>query len=69
MTRTPVISSQISAVGYDPEKRKLEVQFKNGSVYEYDDVPEAIHAELVSAPSVGAYFNAYVKFGFIYRKL
>lgn len=69
MTRTPVQSSQLSAVGYDPEAKKLEVQFKNGAVYEYDNVPPETHASLIGAPSVGAYFSAKVKYGFTYRRL
>lgn len=69
MTRTQVQSSQLSEVGYDPETKKLEIQFKNGAVYEYDNVPQSTYDELMAAESVGAYFNKFVKWGFVYRKL
>jgi len=69
MTRTPVKSSQISSVGYDPEKQKLEVEFKNGSVYEYDNVPQSTYNAFIGSPSVGEYFNRNLKWGFVYRKL
>ena len=69
MTRTPVASSQLSSVGYDQDTRKLEIQFKNGSIYEYDDVPPETHKELMSSRSTGEYFNKNIKWNFVYRKL
>jgi hypothetical protein len=67
----PVTSSQIASVGYNPDTRKLRVEFNHkGSLYEYDDIPQEIFDQLVSAPSVGSYFGAAVKnAGFVYRKL
>lgn len=58
---TGVSSSNIYAVGYDKEKKELFVEFHSGSVYTYFNVPEDIYDGLVSAGSVGKYFNAHVK--------
>ena len=49
MDRTPVSSSHIAAIGYDPTSMTLEVEFSDGAVYQYFDVPEAVHQELMQA--------------------
>jgi KTSC domain len=53
----PVDSSVIAEIGYDPETRILEVRFHGGRVYHYFGVPRAEHAALMSADSIGGYFN------------
>lgn len=63
MTRTPVSSSNIASIGYDSRTRTLEVEFNNGSVYQYHGVPEGIYQGLMGAPSHGEYLDAYVKKG------
>jgi hypothetical protein len=66
----PVVSSQIAAVGYDKDSQKLRVEFlKNGSLYQYDDVPEEVFNNLVAAPSVGGYFGTAVKGVYSYERL
>ena len=37
--RTPVSSSALRSVGYDQEQRVLEIEFTNGAVYQYLDIP------------------------------
>jgi len=61
MERQPVSSSNLVSVGYDPSSETLEVEFKNGSVYRYFNVPPIEHEQLMSAPSHGVYFNANIK--------
>lgn len=56
----PVNSSFLSAVKYNTESGILEVAFKNGSVYRYFDFPESTYQSLLSAPSIGSYYNAHV---------
>ncbi|MBE9169264.1 lysine--tRNA ligase [Pleurocapsales cyanobacterium LEGE 06147] len=65
----PLLKSQstvIKSFDYDADRQILRVEFGNGSVYQYHDVPESIYKELKEAPSVGQYFNANIrdKFGF-----
>ncbi len=51
---------------YDAETKILRVEFTNGSIYQYHDVPKSVYEELEKAPSKGQYFNAEIrdKFGF-----
>lgn len=41
----------------------LEVEFKNGAVYQYYDVPQSIYEGLMAADSHGRYLDIYVKKG------
>lgn len=54
--RIPVASSNIASVGYDKEAHILEIEFHHGAIYQYVDVPEKVYEELISTPSIGAYF-------------
>ncbi len=70
MKRVPVVSSNLAEVGYDPQARTLEIAFKNGGVYQYFNVPSAVHAGLMTADSLGHYFDANVKkAGYTFRKV
>ena len=64
MIRTPVSSSNLASVGYEPGTYVLEVEFNNGRVYQYLDVPQAHYDSLMMVPSVGAYFNANIRDSF-----
>jgi hypothetical protein len=62
MDRQPVQSSNIASIGYDGVEQTLEVEFrKTGSVYQYTDVPQRVHQELINAPSIGKYFHSRIK--------
>lgn len=65
---TPVTSSNIAAIGYDPEAREMHVQFKSGGIWIYADVPPEAHEEFASAESVGKHFHAHVRSKFESRK-
>jgi len=69
MNRTPVESLNIADVGYDTATLTLEVGFRNGTVYQYFDVPPAVHQEFMSADSHGKYFSANIKNHYRYVKL
>lgn len=70
MNRFPVTSSNLSAVGYDPASGSLEIAFKKGGVYHYFDVSRPIYEGLVSAPSLGRFFDINVKkAGYAVRKI
>tara|TARA_R110002096_G_scaffold220393_1_gene408874 strand:+ start:41 stop:1894 length:1854 start_codon:yes stop_codon:yes gene_type:complete len=66
--RIPVVSSNIASVGYDAEKKLLEIEFHHGAVYQYFDVPERVYEELMSSPSQGAYFMNEIKEKYNYNK-
>jgi hypothetical protein len=69
MERTSVSSSTISAIGYDPDTQILEVEFLNGSVYEYSGVPSSEHDGLMNADSKGKYLHANIKKVYAFVKL
>lgn len=63
MSRTPVSSSNLASVGYDPTIRVLEIEFLNGTIYQYSNVDSSRHSGLMKASSKGDYFNFYIKEG------
>ena len=69
MHRTPVTSSNLVSVGYEAKSLTLEIEFRNGSIYQYFDVPEYEHQSLMQAGSHGTYFSANVKNSYRYTKL
>lgn len=70
MNRTSVSSSNIASIGYDAARRVLEIEFLNGSVYQYSSVPESLYNGLMNASSHGSYFDSYIKKGgFAYRRI
>jgi hypothetical protein len=69
MERERVDSSSLSSVGYDPRSETLEVEFRNGGVYRYLEVPEDAWRMLQSAESKGSYLNTHIKPAHRYRKV
>ncbi|QPE05515.1 KTSC domain-containing protein [Microbacterium schleiferi] len=69
MNREPVTSSNLSSVGYDESSQTLEVEFKNGNIYQYFDVPSSEHIELMRSDSVGTYFSANIRTAYRYTRL
>jgi hypothetical protein len=69
MDREPVISSNVVSVGYDPETLMLEVEFLDGALYQYFDVPETEANGLVGADSVGKYLNDNIKGRYRYARV
>jgi hypothetical protein len=61
MDRIAVDSKSVAAVGYDAERFELEVEFRNGRVYRYEQVPIAAYRLLLQAPSIGEYVNKVIK--------
>lgn len=69
MNRTPVSSSNIAAIGYDEDMQILEVEFKDGSVYQYSGVPLSEFEGIMNAASHGTYLNANIKRRYAYVRL
>jgi hypothetical protein len=64
MQRRAVESTTMRSVGYDGTSQVLEVEFQTGTVYQYLDVPAAVHDELLEAESKGEYFNREIRDAF-----
>ncbi len=69
MLRQPVSSSNLKSAGYDPGQQLLEIEFKDGSVYQYDTVPLSIYEGLMAAASHGSYHHAHIRGLYTYRRL
>lgn len=70
MDRKPVLSSNLASVGYEPTNQTLEVEFLNGSIYQYSGVQLSVYSGLMAASSHGSYLDQYVKkAGYPYRKV
>lgn len=74
MNRTPVESSNIQSIGYDPETRILEVEFgklrledPSNRIYVYRDVPAEVHEALMEDISHGGYLNEHIAYDFPYE--
>ena len=69
MDMTNVSSSNVQAVGYDECSSTLQVEFKNGTLYQYFDVPEHVFTGLRDAGSVGGYLASQIKGVYRYSKV
>ena len=68
MNREQVVSSAIKSVGYDPTTQTLEVEFINGSVYQYREVPISLYTEFMSASSKGKFHYHHIMRRFHYSR-
>jgi hypothetical protein len=62
-------SSAIARVAYDEESRTLSVEFRNGRVYEYFDLPRHVYEELLKAPSAGRFVTYNIKDVYRYKRV
>ncbi|EHD22061.1 MULTISPECIES: KTSC domain-containing protein [Brenneria] len=71
MQRQFVSSSRIRSIGYDPEKRILEIEFHNKDIYQYISVPERIYGKFISEAVVskGRFFDGVIKNKYLCRKI
>ena len=61
MRFTAVESTTLAKVGYDRTQKLLQLEFRSGAIYQYFDVPVAVHQALLRASSKGSYFNQTVR--------
>jgi|Tabmets5t2r1_1033131.scaffolds.fasta_scaffold551769_1 hypothetical protein len=59
MKRRPVVSDAMRSVGY--LNGTLEIEFVSGDVHRYFDVPRPLYDEFVRAPSLGRFFNRWIR--------
>jgi len=65
----PVISSNVASYGYSEEQQLLIVQFLDGSIYEYYDVPKSTWMLMETAPSKGHAVWQYLRDRFPYQRV
>jgi hypothetical protein len=59
--RRPVESAAIAAIGYSKRRHILEIEFVNGAIYRYLDVPPTVHRELMSADSKARFYDSKIR--------
>lgn len=69
MEMIQVSSSNVAAIGYDSDSETLQIEFNNGTTYQYFDVPEQVFEGLRDADSVGGYLAAQIKGNYRYSKV
>ena len=69
MERYSVASSNIASIGYDKDAKTLEVEFLNGSIYQYYNFPEHMYDQLMREPSKGKFLNIYIKNAYPYSRV
>jgi DNA helicase HerA-like ATPase len=68
--REPVTSTALASIGYDASTMTLEVELRDsGAVYQYSDVPQSVHDELVNAQSLGSYYTKFIRNNYPYVRL
>lgn len=68
MELTPVKSSNVEAVGFDPATGTLIVKYKSGGVYHYSGCRQSHFDDCVNAESVGKYLHKNIKGQFKHKK-
>jgi KTSC domain len=59
--RQSVQSSAIAKVGYSKRRHILEIEFVNGAVYRYFDIPLSMHHDLMSAESKARFYDSNIR--------
>ena len=61
MRITAVESTVLATVGYEEDSQSLQLEFRSRAIYQYFDVPAAVHEALLNATSKGSYFNRAIR--------
>lgn len=69
MIRDPVASSNVASIGYDAASETLEVEFTNGSIYQYFNINSGLHEQFMAAPSKGQFLNFCIKNAYPYSRV
>jgi uncharacterized protein len=64
MEREAVASSTILSIGYESASETLEVEFKNGGIYQYYNVPEPVYQAFLASDSKGTFLHVNIKNAF-----
>ncbi|MEP6698912.1 MAG: KTSC domain-containing protein [Verrucomicrobiota bacterium] len=59
--RESVQSAALAAIGYSKRLRALEVEFVNGAIYRYLNVPRSVHRELMAAESKARFYDMKIR--------
>jgi hypothetical protein len=68
MTAYPT-STSIRAAGYSAPDRVMRIQYIEGRVYDYKNVPPSVYEEFLKADSKGQFVNWEIKPNFDYEEV
>jgi KTSC domain len=69
MQRTPLRSRALVSAGYDPAAQILELEFHNGRVYRYREVPAGVFEFLMRTSSKGSFVNRMIDGRYAYEEV
>lgn len=59
--RQRVTSRGIVAIGYSHRRQILEIEFANGAIYRYLEVPASVHRELMARDSKARFYDESIR--------
>ena len=59
--RQPVDSSAIASIGYSKRLHALEIEFVNGAIYRYLEVPRSMYRQLIKADSKARFYTKNIR--------
>jgi hypothetical protein len=69
MIREPLQSSSLKSAGYDEGRMTMDIEFLNGDIYRYANVPVEIYTDFMDAESHGKFYVRYIRDSFEFQKL
>ena len=69
MEKSNVSSSNVRSIGFDNGTDTLEVEFQNGSIYQYYNFPEHLYERFLQAPSKGRFLYSYIRNAYPYSRV
>ncbi len=69
MDRSSVASSNLVSAGYDEPSQTLEIEFSNGTIYQYYNVGLDLFEQFMQAPSKGQFLNVYIKNAYPFSRI
>lgn len=66
---TPVSSSNVAELGYDPDNQVVYVRFLDSRLYVYKGVSQFEYDGLLNAPSIGSYLHRNFKNVYAYERI
>lgn len=69
IVRESVASSSVVSIGYDEATETLEVEFLNGTVYQYFNIGADLYRQFMAAPSKGQFLNTCIRSAYPYSRV
>ena len=69
MINQMVVSTEIEWIGYDDKREMLQVEFIEGKIYQYDEVPQSVYRAFLGANSHGSFFEDQIKNHYAHRRV